>query len=221
MPLFRRGVVPLFRGGVVTFVFFALMTKGFAFDVGVVAPGVVLPPPDVITRAVLTSVLDKVVGRFFNDKEAGAMALLLRAFMLLAPGLCMTFAVALTGAVDRVPRPSVAGDAREGDDCRSRERGFFPVAAKRESLGCDFRTLNFRFRLRFGMLCLYGTTFDIVAKNQIRHTVFSKKICHFPHKSKGQPGRLFPQSIECEYLDAPFTRSISKYHLFHNLDISP
>src|SRR6218665_3446002 len=214
MPLFRRGVVPLFRGGVVTFVFFALMTKGFAFDVGVVAPGVVLPPPDVvapgvvlpppdvvapgvvlpppdvITRAVLTSVLDKVVGRFFNDKEAGAMALLLRAFMLLAPGLCMTFAVALTGAVDRVPRPSVAGDAREGDDCRSRERGFFPVAAKRESLGCDFRTLNFRFRLRFGMLCLYGTTFDIVAKNQIRHTVFSKKICHFPHKSKGQPGRL-------------------------------
>lgn len=176
--------MPVVRGGVVTIVFFALTTKGLAFDVGVVAPGVVLPLPDVITRVALTSVLPKVVGRFFKDKGVGATALLLIAFVLLETGLCMAFAVALTGFISLGPRPSVAVDAMEGDDCLSRERGFFPVAAKRESLGCDFSTLNFKFRLRFGMLCLWGTSFDIVAemKSIPNYTTFTQKI-HFTLKN--------------------------------------
>lgn len=138
------------------------------FAPGVVAPGVVVLPLVIIARTGLGPQLLSVEGRLFADAEGVTVVLLPATDVLgvLLPEAITVLDLGLTGVATLAPLIGVGFDEVEDVGWRRSERGFIPVVVRRESLGCDFRTLNFRPWFKVGMLCLCGTALDVVAEKK-------------------------------------------------------
>lgn len=115
--------------------------NGLDFDVGVISPGGLDPgvvlPAVATARSGFASLLLRVVGRLFAVTRGAVTVFLLPASVLeaLLPDVIVVLDLGLTGVTIFAPLIGAACDKVEDAVWRTRDRGFLPVDARRESLG--------------------------------------------------------------------------------------
>lgn len=115
--------------------------NGLDLDVGVRCPGAVDPgvvlPVVATARSGFASLLLRVVGRFFAVARGAVAVFLLPASVLevLLPDVIVVLDLGLTGVTIFAPLIGAACDKVEDAVWRTRDRGFLPADARRESLG--------------------------------------------------------------------------------------